>query len=34
MAERFFNEWIPLETVYFEKTAAKERCDLVIAINE
>ena len=34
MAARFFAEWIPLETTYFEKTAAKDRCGLVIAINE
>ncbi len=31
-AERFFNEWIPLEQVYFEKLAVKDRCDLVIEI--
>jgi uridine kinase len=31
-AERFFNEWIPLENVYFEKTDIKERCDLIIKI--
>ena len=32
MAERFFNEWIPLEQKYFSATAIKERCDLVIPI--
>lgn len=30
MAKRFFREWIPLETRYFEGTNAPERCDLVI----
>ena len=32
LATRFFNEWIPLENIYFEKTNAKDRCDLVIKI--
>ncbi len=32
MASRFFHEWIPLETVYFDKTEAKARCDLKIQI--
>ncbi len=27
--ERFRNEWIPLEDIYFEKTRVRERCDLV-----
>ena len=31
-AERFFNEWIPLENKYFSATDAKGRCDLVIEI--
>ena len=32
LANRFFNEWIPLENVYFEKTQIKKRCDLVITV--
>ncbi|MBQ7779917.1 MAG: hypothetical protein IJ404_05420 [Clostridia bacterium] len=32
MAERFFNEWIPLENIYFEKTDIKSRCDLTVKI--
>ena len=31
-AERFFNEWIPLETKYFTEMTVKERCDLVIGV--
>lgn len=31
-AERFFNEWIPKEEAYFDQTAIRERCDLVIKI--
>ncbi len=31
-AQRFFNEWIPLENAYFSATDAKGRCDLVIEI--
>ena len=34
MALRFFNEWIPLERTYFEKTKTEERCDLVIQIDK
>lgn len=30
MAERFFNEWIPLENRYFEAFDIREKCDLVI----
>ena len=30
MAERFFNEWIPLENRYFEAFGIREKCDLVI----
>ena len=30
MAERFFNEWIPLEESYFSKMNVKQRCDLTI----
>ncbi|MBQ8178759.1 MAG: phosphoribulokinase [Clostridia bacterium] len=29
MAKRFFNEWIPLENLYFEKTCIRERAELV-----
>ena len=32
LAKRFFNEWIPLEKIYFEKTNVKKRCDRVIEI--
>ncbi len=32
MAKRFFEEWIPMETVYFTETRIKERCDMVIPI--
>lgn len=32
LAKRFFEEWIPLENVYFSKTKVKERCDLTIPI--
>ncbi len=32
LAKRFFSEWIPMEEIYFEKTAVKEACDLVIPI--
>ena len=34
MAERFFSTWIPMEQRYFEELSIKEKCDLVIAINE
>ena len=34
LAKRFFNEWIPLEETYFEKTQAKKRCDVSISISE
>lgn len=34
LAKRFFEEWIPLENVYFAKTNIKERCDLVILADE
>lgn len=30
MAKRFFEEWIPLELRYFEKTKPHERCNLVM----
>lgn len=33
LAERFFNEWIPLEKTYFNATDAKKRCTMCIAID-
>ena len=33
LAKRFFNEWIPLENSYFEKTYIKNRCGLIIQIS-
>ncbi len=33
-AERFFNEWIPLENRYFEGTDIKKRSDLIISVND
>ncbi len=30
MVDRFINEWIPLENMYFEKMEVKARCDLII----
>lgn len=32
MAQRFFNEWIPLERKYFEQLQIKERCSLTVRI--
>ena len=32
LAQRFFNEWIPFENKYFEKTRIKQRCDVTIQI--
>ncbi len=32
MAERFYNEWIPLESKYFQKLNVKQRCSLTIEI--
>lgn len=32
LAERFFNEWIPLENTYFSATAAKNRCEMCITV--
>ncbi len=32
-AQRFFDEWIPLERVYFEETGARARCDMVVPIS-
>lgn len=34
LAKRFFDEWIPLENTYFEKTEIRSRADLVIPIGE
>ena len=34
MATRFFNEWIPLENKYFDKTQIKERSDISVSICE
>ena len=31
LAERFFSEWIPLESVYFSEMNVKSRCDLRIS---
>ena len=31
-AKRFFEEWIPLENIYFDKTNIRNRCDMVIPI--
>jgi thymidylate kinase len=33
-AERFHNEWIPMERRYFEAMDVKERADIVISIDE
>ena len=32
MAQRFFDEWIPLEQIYFSGFDIKDRCDLVLHI--
>ena len=32
MAQRFFNEWIPLENEYFSKLNIKEKCDITIKV--
>lgn len=34
LAKRFFEEWIPLEEIYFTQTKIEECCDLVIPICE
>lgn len=34
MAQRFFNEWIPMEETYFSKMKIKEKCDICIKIDE
>ncbi len=33
MADRFFNEWIPYETVYFSELDIPKKCDIIININ-
>jgi len=32
MAKRFFDEWIPMERLYFEKTDIKKRCGLTVSV--
>ena len=32
--KRFLEEWIPMEIKYFSVMQVKERCDLLISINE
>ena len=32
MAKRFFDEWIPLEKIYFEHFNVKNSCELIIEI--
>lgn len=32
LAQRFFDEWIPLERVYFTETQVDRRCDMVIPV--
>ena len=34
LAARFFGEWIPLESLYFDKTSVRDRCDLVIPVGD
>ncbi len=31
-AQRFFDEWIPREKLYFDETSIKQRCDLMICV--
>ena len=31
-ANRFFNEWIPLENIYFDQTDIKNRCDIIVLV--
>jgi uridine kinase len=33
LAQRFFDEWIPLEKRYFNEMRIKEKCDLIIKID-
>lgn len=34
MAQRFFEEWIPLETAYFTATNVKERCRMILPVGD
>ena len=34
LAQRFFDEWIPLERVYFSQMQVKQRCDMAVVISE
>ncbi len=34
MAERFFDEWIPMEKKYFDETNIEKRCSMTIKIDE
>lgn len=34
MAERFFGEWIPFESVYFEKLNIADRCDITLTVDK
>ena len=34
MLQRFVNEWIPLEHVYFDKTGVRDACDMIIPAPE
>lgn len=34
MAERFYNQWIPLEQTYFSKMQVRQRCHISVLINE
>lgn len=34
MAKRFFEEWIPMEQMYFREMRVKERCDVCISVLE
>ena len=31
-AQTFFEKWIPLEKIYFEKLRVKARCDITLSI--
>ena len=33
-AERFFAQWIPMEQKYFEAMRVKERCDMILPVEE
>ena len=34
LAERFFNDWIPLEKIYFSQMQVASRCDICISVSE